>query len=565
VSVEKDENILGIRIDGKTDASSGSDMITQELISHLPLLFHPEPDTVLLIGLGSGVSLGSALTYDVEYIECVELLENVIEAAHFFDDITSDCMSDPRLRMIVGDGRNHVALADQKYDVLISQPTNPWISGVGDLFTVEFFTETRQRLKPGGIMCAWFQTYHMGEPELRSVLKTFVEVYPHATLWFSNESDVILIGSLEPVRIDQGVASKMNRPRVRADLDRVSIDEPTDILSALLLDDAGLRAFSDAGGEIHTDDNMILEYQAGRRIAEATHIIHLTNFYEVLSPKRFPHLDDATNEAVGRQMTARKLAMRASIERLNGRPAQALALYDQAYATAPNDRYVVSKYADIHLSRGDIFLANGDLDRAMGEYEKTLVDPRLLDAWIAYHGIGYISLRWGLYEQAHSNLAKSLEIFAANPDGQFNLAQTRVALGDTLGAIESYERAWQLRPSDPDVANNLAWFYTVTGKRLDRAVELAGFAAAQTGDAGSYDTLGWVYFKMGDMAGAQAALEQALAIEPRRAESIYHLAQVHLAKGDRARAAELLRSVIRLDQGEFGAKAGVMLNEIEKD
>jgi spermidine synthase len=565
VSVEKDQNILGIRIDGKTDASSGSDMITQVLLSHLPLLSHPAPDTVLIIGLGAGVTLGSAEIYDIEYLECVELLENVIEAAHFFGGITYDCMSDPRLKMIVGDGRNHLVLTEQQYDVIISQPTNPWISGVGDLFTVEFFSQARQRLKPGGIMCAWFHTYHMGESELRSTLRTFISVFPHARLWFCDESDIILTGSLEPVDVDTEFAARMNRPRVRKDLDRVSIDEPTDILSALLLDDTELRAFAQAGGDIHTDDNMMLEYQAGRRIAEATHIIHLSNFYEALRPRSYPALDQATNDAIARQTNARKLTMKASIERLAGRPAGALALYDRAYATAPNDQYVVSKYADIHLSRGDVLLADGNLDAAEPEYEKALADPRLTDAWIAYHGLGYINLNRGSLEHAHAYLTRSLELFRDNPDGHFNLAQVQIGLGDTLGAIESYERAWTLDPTDPDIVNNLAWFYAATGKHLDRALELAASAAATAGGAGDYDTLGWVYFKMGDMAGARAALEKALEIDPQSVESLYHLAHVHMVKGERARAGELLTTLMRLDNGKIGAKAGEMLNEIKKE
>jgi spermidine synthase len=564
VSVERDQNILAIRIDGKTDASSGSDMITQELISHLPLLFHPEPDTVLLIGLGSGVSLGSAETYDIEYIECVELLENVIDAAHFFDDITYDCMSDPRLRLIVGDGRNHVALTDRMYDVIISQPTNPWISGVGDLFTIEFFTEARRRLKPGGIMCAWFQIYHMGEPELRSVLKTFVEVFPHARLWFSNESDVILIGSAEPVAIDERLAVRMSTPRVREDLNRVSIDEPSDILAALLLDDKELRYFAGSGGRIHTDDNMLLEFQAGRRIAEQTHVLHLSNFHKALNPKPYPGLDDSTNQAVVRRMAARKLAMQATIERLSGRVSQALALYDRAYAGAPQDQYVVSRYANIHLDRGDAFLAAGELEAALPEYEKAVADPRAIDAWVAFHGLGYIYLMAGSYEDARLSLTRSLELFPGNPSGFFNLAQAQVSLGDTAAAIGSYERAWDLDPADADVANNLAWFYAETGRRLDRALELARFAATQTGSSGSYDTLGWVYYRMGEVVNAQTALERALQLEPGRVESIYHLAIVHMAKGERARAAELLSRVVQLDDGVFAAEAGVILNEIKE-
>jgi spermidine synthase len=566
VSVERNQNILSIRIDGKIDASSGGDMITQELISHLPLLFHPDPDTVLLIGLGSGVSLGSAQTHDIEYIECIELLDNVIDAAHFYDDITYDCMSDPRLKLVVSDGRNHVRLADRFYDVIISQPTNPWISGVGDLFTLEFFTEVRQRLKPGGVICAWFQTYHMGEPELRSTLRTFVEVFPHASLWFSNESDVILIGSSAPIAIDRGLVERMARPRVREDLARVSIDEVADILSAQLLNEQDLRTFVQGASRIHTDDNMLLEYQAGRRIAEATHVIHLSNFLAGLKPNRYEGMDETLNGMVRTRVEARQLTMKATIQRIRGDLDGARNLYDRAYSIAPQDQYVANKYAEIHLDAGDVHLVRGNLAHAMTEYQKALADTNHPDSWIAYDGIGLIHLMTGDYMRARDSFTASVARNPFSADVHFNLAETLVALGDTPAAITGYERAWELNPKDVDTANNLAWYYAAADGDLEQALELAQFAASEGGQARNYDTLGWVYFKIGDLDEAQAALEQAVAAEPERVESLYHLALVHQGKGEENRAQELLRTVIRLEPGgEFATKAGVIIDGIEEE
>jgi spermidine synthase len=563
VSVERDQNVIAIRIDGKIDASSGNDMITQELISHLPLLFHPQPDTVLMIGLGSGVSLGSAVTHDLKYIECVELLENVIDAAHFYDTITHNSLSDPRLKMIVGDGRNHVRLSERSYDVIISQPTNPWISGVGDLFTVEFFTEARERLKPGGIMCAWFQIYHMGEPELRSTLKTFASVFPNATLWFSNESDVVLIGSLEPIRIDEELAGRMMRPGTREDLDRVMIDDVGDLLGALLMSDARLRAFVDDGDRIHTDDNMLIEFQAGRRIVESTHVIHLTKFLEVLTPYRFDRLDDETNRMVANRVRARKLTLKGTLERVDGRVDRAVGLYDAAYAAAPHDTYVAAKYTEIHSELGGAAIGSGDLERAGAEYEKALADPRVGDAWIAYDGLGFVQRAKEQYAEARENYRTSVALNPYHADGYINLAWVEIALGDTVAAVRDYEKAIELVPDDADAANNLAWLYAVGGLDLDRALELAEFATGRARDASYFDTLGWVHFKRGELVLAQTSLEEALSIERDRVESIYHLAHVHLGKGERVRAGELLQSVMELDRGgTFAAKAGVMLDEI---
>jgi spermidine synthase len=566
VSVERQANLLSIRIDGKIDASSSGDMITQELISHLPLLLHSAPDTVLLIGLGSGVSLGSAATHQVRHIDCVELLENVIDAAHFFDEYSYNSMSDPRVNMIVGDGRNHVWLTDRKYDVVISQPTNPWISGVGDLFTLEFFAKARSRLKPGGLMCAWFQIYHMGDPELRATLKAFVSVFPNSTLWLANESDVILIGSTEPVDIDERMIERMKRPGVREDLARVLIKRETDLLSALLMKPRDLNRFAGEARELHTDDNMLVEFRAGRRIFEATHIIHLHNFYRNLKIYAFEHLDADLNRRIAEQAAARKLTMQGTIERLRGNLNQAMGLYRQAYASAPGDPYVLSKYGEIQMDMADALLIRGDFKSAAREYRKVLGHPELPDTWRALDGLALALLSMGRYEGARDTLAMSLELNPHYAGGHFNMGDILVALGDTAGAIGSYERAIELDPDDPDIANNLAWFYAVKGENLERALELALSATGKDRHAGYFDTLGWVYYRMGDLDSARRHLEQALEIETNRVESLYHLAVVHGRMGEKDRARELLQEVLRLDRdGAFAPMARMELDAINSN
>ncbi len=563
VSVERIDNILSMRIDGKADASSGADMITQELVAHLPLLVHPQPDTVLLIGLGSGVSLSSAETHDIDYVECVELLENVIEAAHFYDHLTHDCLSDPRAKLIVGDGRNHVMLTHQRYDVIISEPTNAWISGVGDLFTLEFFKQASKRLKPGGVMCAWFHIYHMGERELKSGIKTFISVFPNSMLWFSNESDMVLIGSLSPITIDDQFISRMNQPRVRQDLWRVGIDEPEDILSALLLYGEGLRTFTGGDVELHTDDNMLLEYQAARRIVEKTHLGHLQNFAQLYRPVRYPDLDEAINRSISRRMRARAITMRGTIEYLKGNVRTGLSFFDEAYKAAPSDQYVVSKYVERHIVLGDELLARGDYAAARREYEKGVIEPRYFDAWFAFDGLGIACLYQGDYETAKASFEKALQLNPYSGDTYYNLAQTLIAVGDTLGALGNLEKAYDLEPQDPDVANSLAWYYAEAGSNLDRAEEIAEKVVSKNPEPLYLDTLGWVRFKRGNFDEARKAFEQALSVDPNYADALFHLAHVELAEGDRTAARELLERVVKIDNGDIGAKARKILSDLE--
>jgi len=562
VSIEGNQGVIAMRIDGKIDASSGDDMITQELIAHLPLLIHDEPDTVLVVGLGSGVTLGSAQTHDVDHIDCVELIESVIEAAHFFDPYCHDCQDDARTEIFVGDGRNHVFLSSRKYDVLISQPTNPWIEGVGDLFTIEYFRACLERLKPGGTMCCWVQVYHMGVDELRAVLKSYIEVFPNTTLWFANESDIILIGSLDEPRYDL-LVERMSEPRIYEDLARVLVDEPEDILSMFLMDETELAHYVEGIEGFHTDDNMLIEYSAGKRILESTNFMHLERLAQAVKPRRFPGLSDDLNASVARRMRARAVTMRATLTRASGDPVKAVELYDQAYGIAPDDVYVLTLYTNVHTEVGDAMVRAGDYLAAVPHYEMALADTVSHKAWMRYDGLAVASYSTGDPDAALRYFGRVLEIYPEYAQGALSAAGIYLEQGDTLSAIQYYERTLEIDPDRADAANDLAWVYAVRGENLERARDLALKATVADPAAFTYDTLGWVYYRMGDFDRARQALEKALDIDPAWVESIYHLAFVYLGKGDVGTAKRLFDDVIRTDQsGYFKGLAQEKLNEL---
>ena len=126
-------------IDGKVDASTARDMLTQKTLAHLPLLLHPNPRDVGIVGLGSGVTLASALVHPIASVDIVEISPEVVERVGVF------CRREPAsarrssYASVRGDGRTHLSLTSRRYDVIISEPSNPWMAGVATLFTQEFF------------------------------------------------------------------------------------------------------------------------------------------------------------------------------------------------------------------------------------------------------------------------------------------------------------------------------------------------------------------------------------------------------------------------------------------
>ena len=199
-----------LRISGKADASvkpDGSytqDLPHQVMAGHLPMALHPDPQRVLTLGLGGGVTLGTLTTYPVRLIDNLEISKEVIEAAKkYFKKANRGALDNhPKVRNVIGDGRNHLQFTTETYDVITSVPSNPWIAGIGNLFTTEFFQICRDRLADDGIICQWIHKINLREKDLKTVVRTFTTVFDdHSQLWDLGY-DCLLIGSKSPIRLD---------------------------------------------------------------------------------------------------------------------------------------------------------------------------------------------------------------------------------------------------------------------------------------------------------------------------------------------------------------------------
>ena len=150
VSVHQLRTQRTLHLNGKADASTGGDMATQVLLAQAAMLFGKPPRNVLVIGWASGVTVGSAARHPApERIDAVELEPAMIEASRFFEHVNSKPLDDPRVKVVLDDARHYLETTRTKYDVIISEPSNPWLTGVANLFTREFFAAARRALEPG--------------------------------------------------------------------------------------------------------------------------------------------------------------------------------------------------------------------------------------------------------------------------------------------------------------------------------------------------------------------------------------------------------------------------------
>src|SRR6185295_14669020 len=257
---------LSIRVNGKADASTGTaDMPTQRTVGNLGMLHHPNPKRALVIGLGSGVTLGAVACHPVREVDCIEISPAGARAAEHFVAANSGILKDPRVRLVIGDGRNAVQFAKEPYDVIVSQPSNLWISGMSNLFTREFFAMASHRLTPDGVFCQWVQAYRMPLDDFRSILRTFFEVFPEGSFWeiFPGQ-DYILLGSPTPIRIPfADLERRLEAPALKEHFDGLQVPGAAGLLGHFIAGAPDVRA-AVASAELLTDDRSTIEYSTSR-------------------------------------------------------------------------------------------------------------------------------------------------------------------------------------------------------------------------------------------------------------------------------------------------------------
>jgi spermidine synthase len=240
---------FALKNNGKVDASNGDDMPTQVLVGAYPLLLHPRGAQgldVAVVGFGSGVTIGTVLQFPVRRVDVIELERWIPDASRFFADVNHltytpervfPYVSMPRLTVLNNDGRNFLAATNHRYDVVISEPSNPWITGVSNMFTADHFRAATQALAPDGVYVQWVQLYEMSPDNIKSIYRTFASVFPCVRVFAADaySSDTIMLGSFRPLPLDPiALDARLAAPGIRAAVEPSHAVNATDLLARML-------------------------------------------------------------------------------------------------------------------------------------------------------------------------------------------------------------------------------------------------------------------------------------------------------------------------------------------
>ena len=290
-------------VSGKVEASSlPQDMRLQKMLAHLPALVHPNPQSVLVVGFGAGVTAGSFLPYPsvkrLVICEIEPLIPQVVST--WFTKENNNVAKDPRTQIYFDDARSFVLTSDETFDVITSDPINPWVKGAASLYTREYFQAVKEHLKPGGVVTQWVPLYESTLDAVRSELATFFEVFPDGTIWANNIDgrgyDIVLLGQVGRTKIDiTAMAARFANAgytNVGASLTESGFESPIDLFSTYAGSGSDLKEWL-KGADINTDRNLRLQYLAGVGLNKYT---EADIFDAIAQHKRFPEALFVANE-----------------------------------------------------------------------------------------------------------------------------------------------------------------------------------------------------------------------------------------------------------------------------
>ena len=268
IALVRDDD-LGLIVNGKSDGSARSDAGTQVMAGMIAALLHPQPRTAMIVGLGTGTTAGwLAAVPSMQRVDVVELEPAVIRMARQYAPVNRDALDNPKVHVQAGDARETLLVSRARFDIIFSEPSNPYRAGVASLYTREFYEAAGARLERGGIFAQWVQTYSIDAQTARTIYATLTAVFPYVQTWTTNPGDVVLLASREPLVLDAGTMRQRlaQEPFRGATHAAWRVESAEGVLAHFIADEKVASAFGKEARELNTDDRPVIEFGFARSL-----------------------------------------------------------------------------------------------------------------------------------------------------------------------------------------------------------------------------------------------------------------------------------------------------------
>jgi len=459
------------------------------LLAHLPVLLSPSPDSVLVICFGTGTTCGTAALYPtVSRVDCAEISPAVMASAHYFTDVNHNAINNPKVRILVRDGRNHLLRSHRRYDIITLEPMNPYLASATNLYSADFYRLCRSRLTAHGVMAQWAPMHVLSPREYRMLIASFASVFPHTSLWFLG-TEGILIGTMDPLRIDlDSLKRRMSPDAPMADLTKISLNIPARLLSCFLMDEQTIREYV-GNAPIISDNLHGLEFSSPRNRVLPISRMWLENMDELLRNRVtvLPHIEKADDSAIAeinRCQEASALIMKAGILNAQGQSFEALDATDSALRRMPGDITAQT----IRLETSGIVVG------------KSVEQARNLR-------------NQGNLQAAESAYLQALAADSSSVLVQTELTQLYISLGMFDKVLEYVLKAVKNAPKDPAIRTNLAIVYLNLNRHADAEKELLHAINLDNDFGRAYYFLGSLYQQDGRNEEARNAFKRVQELD----------------------------------------------------
>ena len=537
VSVKDTAGELSLAIDGKVDATDGADMLTQRFLAHLPLLLAPRPESVFIVGHGSGVTAGAALRHPVARVTAAEISPEVAAAARLFAEANGALWNDDRFSLLQVDARNHLQLDADRYEVIISEPSNPWMSGVSPLFTVEFFEQARTRLAPGGLFCQWIHLYRLAEPELQTVVGGFTEVFPETALFVLHDGDALLVGANGPFPTVAPEEIRRRIARVADETAPYGLTGP-EALSGFFTAAGPELARWAKGAPRHRDDRPILEFRAPLSAHAETAAANRRTL-QGLGAARAPGSLDPGVALSATDRTARAEGLLGAAS-----PAWAQEVAERALTLEPANAGAAEALVRAALSGGDPEAGERFLRERLG-----VAGPAGAAAETLTVALARLLFAGGRLDEAAEALEAGPAALAGDPGALLLAAEIQVARGEPDSAADLVRAVLREAPRHPEAAAWLAELSLRRGDAARAASEAAAILSAHPDQERALRVRAVALAGGPDREAARAAFTELVRRAPRPAIHWANFGAFELESGDLERgeaAADRFREAVRL-------------------
>jgi len=506
---------------GKMDASSLGDMNTQTLLAHFPMLFHRDPKTVMVLGLASGITAGEVLHYPVERLDVLDINQQVVAASDFFIPWNNNVLSNSRTNLIIQDGRAHLQLTDRKYDVIISEPSNPWMAGLAALFTREFFTLGRDRLNEDGIFCQWIHVYQMDWPTFALIGRAFEKVFPNSILVSAGPQritdDYLLVGFKGKDKLVlENAQQKMSYARQSKNM---TLTDPN-LLYRLIVSEDLRELFGP--GPVNTDSRPRLEFAAPKLLyISDPAIAENIRSRGWLSPQTARIFQQVTAD-VNAQIDYAAYALsvlepfRNMVDLSKVSPAQ------KEHFSKLMENYFTSHSME---NDADIF-GDNELKRRCSEIQIKLIEDKIdsmPDKALSYFYLGGLYHEKGMLDEAKANYFKSLQIDPAFAEAHYNIGVTLAWQGNFNEAIAQFTESLRINPGIAKAHNNLGGVLVRQGKVSEAVEHFTKALWLQPDLDDAHYNLGMVSSQQGKLDEAIKHFSESLRIKPNNVNARMHL------------------------------------------